>query len=113
MSPTLVGGELQLTQTGNYGDYLTSFLPTWCEFSLAKYGRLRFQLRASGPSTLTVMLAMGNGSCPGSATTKKTWTIVTDTTKRLFELDLTGVTQRDKALWLELDVENPDGVSYW
>jgi hypothetical protein len=116
LTKSLVNGELKFVwnHSSNYDDYLTSFRANWCEYNLTPYTKLRFQLQATvAGKSVHVVLAMGNGSCPGSASSMKTWTIMSTTSLDWYEFDISGVSGRSKAMWLELDPQVLDGTTYY
>jgi hypothetical protein len=116
MTKSIVNGQLRFTWDGssNYDDYLSSFRNPWCEYNLSAYTKMRLQMQASASGhPVDVVLAMGNGSCPNTATTVATFTITPTTTLQYYPFDISGITNRNKALWVEIDPHVTDGTTYY
>jgi hypothetical protein len=116
LTKSIVSGQLRFSWNGSnvWDDYLSSFRSNWCEYNLGAYTKLRFQLQASAAGkSVKVYLMMGDGSCPGTASSIKTWTITTTTSLNWYEFDLTSVSNRNKSMWLELDPQTLDSTTYY
>ena len=116
LTKSLYNGELKFTwsRSSNYDDYLSYFRQDSCESNLSAYTTMRFQLQATAAGkAIKVVLAMGDGSCPlGAPSSTKTWTIMSTTSLDWYPFDISLVSGRSKALWIELDPQVLDGTTY-
>jgi hypothetical protein len=116
LTDSLVNGELKFSwnHSSDYDDYQTAFRSNACEYNLSSYTSMRFQLQGSvAGKAINVVLAMGDGSCPYTPTSIKTWTITSTTSLDWYPFDISGVSGRNKAMFVELDPQVLDGTTYY